>query len=215
MVGCPDASLLHRLLKYRGVVSDVDPVFSLTDEWYEAMARSKPPIDEPWYHVLVDGMAHMTYVAQRKLRPDGTNRPVVHPCSATCSRNLTAPPMFRAHERIESIRIPDSWDTLLAPDRPSMTMLKFPKPGEILWSLERDEAVFTIEQDGHPIHCRVTLEALEEYASGAKIEDGLSAAQEYLFKIEDDAAALIAAGSFESDGSVLLKALDVQRMRPR
>ena len=64
-----------------------------------------------------------------------------------------------------------------------MTMLKFPNPGDILWSLERGEAIFTIERDGDPIQCRVTLEALEEYAGGAKIEDALTAAQEYLDQV--------------------------------
>ncbi len=67
------------LFDYRGVVCDVDPVFSSTDEWYEAMARSRPPKDEPWYHLLVDGKVHMTYVSQRNLKPDGTNRPIVQP----------------------------------------------------------------------------------------------------------------------------------------
>ena len=71
--------IVHRLFDYRGVVYDVDPAFNLTDEWYETMARSRPPKDEPWYHVLVDGAVHMTYVAQRNLKPDGTDRPVVHP----------------------------------------------------------------------------------------------------------------------------------------
>ena len=94
-------------------------------------------------------------------------------------------------------------------------MLKFPNASEILWSRERDEAVFTIEEDGHPIHCRVTLEALEGYAGGAKVHDGLSAAQDYLPKIEEDVAVLIAVGRLESDGSVLLRAADVRRMRPR
>ncbi len=94
-------------------------------------------------------------------------------------------------------------------------MLKFPNASEILWSRERDEAVFTIEEDGHQIHCRVTREALEGYAGGAKVHDGLSAAQDYLPKIEEDAAVLIAVGRLESDGSVLLRAADVRRMRPR
>lgn len=58
------------------------------------------------------------------------------------------------------------------------------------------------------------MEALEEYAGGSEVEDGLSAAQEYLIKIEDDVSVLVAAGCFESDGSVLLRAADVQRMRP-
>ena len=51
-------------------------------------------------------------------------------------------------------------------------------------------------------------------AGGAEVEDGLSAAQEYLIKFEDDVSVLVAAGCFESDGSVLLRAADVQRMRP-
>ena len=71
--------VVHRLFNYRGVVYDIDPVFSLTEEWYQTMARSEPPKDEPWYHVLVDSAVHMTYVAQRNLKPDGTNLPVVHP----------------------------------------------------------------------------------------------------------------------------------------
>ncbi len=70
--------VVHRLFNYRGVVYDIDPVFNLTDEWYETMARSKPPKDEPWYHVLVDNAVHTTYVAQRNLKPDGTNLPVIH-----------------------------------------------------------------------------------------------------------------------------------------
>lgn len=69
----------HRLFDYRGVVVDVDPVFQLDDEWYEAMARSRPPKDEPWYHVLVHGATHQTYVAQRNLEPDTSREPVSHP----------------------------------------------------------------------------------------------------------------------------------------
>ena len=57
----------HRLFKYRGLIFDVDPVFSGTEEWYEAMAKSKPPKDAPWYHVLVHEADHTTYVTERNL----------------------------------------------------------------------------------------------------------------------------------------------------
>ena len=57
----------HRLFDYRGVIFEVDPEFSLTDEWYDQVARSRPPRDEPWYHVLVDGASHSTYVAEQNL----------------------------------------------------------------------------------------------------------------------------------------------------
>ena len=71
--------IYHRLFKYRGVIVGVDPEFSLTEEWYEQVARSRPPRDAPWYHVLVDGAEHTTYVAERNLVADGTGEPVDHP----------------------------------------------------------------------------------------------------------------------------------------
>lgn len=69
----------HRKFDYRGVIVDVDPVFQGTDEWYESMARSRPPKDQPWYHVLVDGALHSTYVAERHLQPDPLGGQVDHP----------------------------------------------------------------------------------------------------------------------------------------
>lgn len=69
----------HQKVGYRGVVFDVDPIFSGSEEWYEIMAVSRPPKDKPWYHVLVDGSDHTTYVAERHLAPDETSLPVAHP----------------------------------------------------------------------------------------------------------------------------------------
>ena len=69
----------HRKFDYRGVIVDVDPVFQGTDAWYETMARSRPPRDQPWYHVLVDGAAHSTYVAERHLEPDTSGQQIEHP----------------------------------------------------------------------------------------------------------------------------------------
>ncbi|MDH3980871.1 MAG: heat shock protein HspQ [Gammaproteobacteria bacterium] len=69
----------HRLFDYRGVIVDVDPEFLGTDEWYEQVARSRPPRDEPWYHVLVHDSGHETYVAECNLRQDDSNEPVNHP----------------------------------------------------------------------------------------------------------------------------------------
>jgi heat shock protein HspQ len=69
----------HKLFDYRGVIVDVDPCFQGTDEWYESMARSRPPRDEPWYHVLVHDAQHETYVAERNLTGEDTPEPVNHP----------------------------------------------------------------------------------------------------------------------------------------
>jgi heat shock protein HspQ len=69
----------HRLFDYRGVIVDVDPEFQGTEEWYEQVARTRPPKDEPWYHVLVHATDNETYVAERNLMEDDSHEPVEHP----------------------------------------------------------------------------------------------------------------------------------------
>ena len=69
----------HKMFDYRGVIVDVDATFQLSDAWYENVARSRPPKDQPWYHVLVDRAVHVTYVAERNLEPDLTGEPIRHP----------------------------------------------------------------------------------------------------------------------------------------
>lgn len=69
----------HKLFDYRGVIFDVDATFQGSNEWYETMARTRPPKDEPWYHVLVHEAVHTTYVAERNLEPDLTGKPINHP----------------------------------------------------------------------------------------------------------------------------------------
>jgi len=69
----------HRLFDYRGVVFNVDSQFSGDDEWYEQVARSRPPKNAPWYHVLPSGSEHTTYVAERNLDADSSHLPIDHP----------------------------------------------------------------------------------------------------------------------------------------
>ena len=69
----------HRLFEYRGVIVDVDPQFQSTDEWYEAVAKSRPPKDRPWYHVLVHDAMHTTYVAEKNLEHAESTAPINHP----------------------------------------------------------------------------------------------------------------------------------------
>ena len=69
----------HKLFDYRGVIYDVDPQFMLSEEWYEQVARSRPPKDRPWYRVLVDNGNQETYVAEQNLEPDESGEPVHHP----------------------------------------------------------------------------------------------------------------------------------------
>lgn len=69
----------HKLFDYRGVIVDADPEYLGSEEWYEQVARSRPPKDRPWYHVLVHDAAHNTYVAERNLEPDPCGAAINHP----------------------------------------------------------------------------------------------------------------------------------------
>ena len=69
----------HRLFGYRGVIVDVDQDFQATEEWYKAVAKSRPPKNKPWYHVLVHESDHSTYVAEQNLEPDDEMEPITHP----------------------------------------------------------------------------------------------------------------------------------------
>ena len=79
----------HKLFDYRGVIVDVDSRLMLSDEWYETVARSRPPKDQPWYRVLVHDATHETYVAERNLERDTSGAPIRHPLIGTCFRNFS------------------------------------------------------------------------------------------------------------------------------
>jgi heat shock protein HspQ len=67
---CIGQLICHKLFDYRGIILGVDLEFKQTDEWYEEVARSRPPKDKPWYHVLVYQKGNQTYVAEQNLESD-------------------------------------------------------------------------------------------------------------------------------------------------
>jgi len=72
----------HRLLDFRGVVFDVDPVFANSEEWYEAIPEQmRPPKDQPFYHLLAENAesSYVAYVSQQNLLPDEEGEEVDHP----------------------------------------------------------------------------------------------------------------------------------------
>lgn len=72
----------HRVFPFRGVIFDVDPVFSNTEEWYEAIPESiRPDKDQPFYHLLAENedSSYEAYVSQQNLLPDDSGEPVDHP----------------------------------------------------------------------------------------------------------------------------------------
>ena len=68
----------HKRYGYRGVVAGRDPGCRASEEWY-CSNLTQPDRTRPWYHVLVHGGHHSTYVAQENLEIDEGMEQVVHP----------------------------------------------------------------------------------------------------------------------------------------
>jgi heat shock protein HspQ len=72
----------HRLLNFRGVIFDIDPVFANSEEWYQSIpAEMRPRKDQPFYHLFAenDESTYVAYVSQQNLVNDGDAGPVSHP----------------------------------------------------------------------------------------------------------------------------------------
>lgn len=72
----------HRIFSFRGVIFDVDPTFSNTEEWWEAIPEDiRPRRDQPFYHLFAenDETEYIAYVSEQNLLPDDTGEPVRHP----------------------------------------------------------------------------------------------------------------------------------------
>lgn len=72
----------HRKHPFRGVVFDVDPEFSNTEEWYQAIPEdARPAKEQPFYHLLAenDQSYYVAYVSEQNLVADYSGEPVEHP----------------------------------------------------------------------------------------------------------------------------------------
>lgn len=72
----------HRVYPFRGVIFDVDPTFSNTEEWWDAIPEDvRPERDQPFYHLLAENAEteYVAYVSEQNLVPDDTGEPVRHP----------------------------------------------------------------------------------------------------------------------------------------
>jgi heat shock protein HspQ len=72
----------HRVYPFRGVVFDVDPTFSNTEEWWESIpAEVRPHKDQPFYHLFAENeeTEYVAYVSEQNLLPDASGEPVRHP----------------------------------------------------------------------------------------------------------------------------------------
>lgn len=72
----------HKFLDFRGVIFDLDPEFSNTEEWYQSIPKQfRPRKDQPFYHILAeDGEIFYTaYVSEQNLEHDKSSDSLKHP----------------------------------------------------------------------------------------------------------------------------------------
>lgn len=72
----------HRYYPFRGVIFDVDPTFSNTEEWWLSIPENvRPHKDQPFYHLLAENSesTYIAYVSEQNLLPDVSGEPISHP----------------------------------------------------------------------------------------------------------------------------------------
>ncbi|MCH2170737.1 heat shock protein HspQ [Myxococcota bacterium] len=76
------AIVRHRFYPFRGVIYDVDPTFSNTEEWWQSIPEDvRPAKNQPYYHLLAenDEGTYAAYVSEQNLVPDESGEPCLHP----------------------------------------------------------------------------------------------------------------------------------------
>jgi heat shock protein HspQ len=66
----------------RGVVFDIDPVFSNSEDWYQSIPEAvRPARNQPFYHLFAENAdsSYIAYVSQQNLLSDRDHGPVSHP----------------------------------------------------------------------------------------------------------------------------------------
>ena len=81
----------HRIYPFRGVIYDVDPIFSSTEEWWQSIpVEVRPSKDQPFYHLYAENAQgpYNAYVSEQNLLADETSHPVEHPQIKDTFRSL-------------------------------------------------------------------------------------------------------------------------------
>ena len=72
----------HRVFPFRGVIFDIDPVFSNTEEWLLSIPEEvRPHKDQPFYHLYAENAEteYEAYVSEQNLLADDSGEPIRHP----------------------------------------------------------------------------------------------------------------------------------------
>ena len=76
----------HKIFDFRGIIFDVDPQFSNSEEWYQSIPEAlRPSKEQPFYHLLAENSesSYVAYVSQQNLVVDDSDDPIEHPAIAT------------------------------------------------------------------------------------------------------------------------------------
>src|SRR5689334_12081706 len=79
---CVGQVVRHRLYPFRGVIFDIDPIFSNTEEWWLSIpADKRPKKEQPFYHLFAENAEteYVAYVSEQNLLPDLSGEPLRHP----------------------------------------------------------------------------------------------------------------------------------------
>jgi heat shock protein HspQ len=71
--------VLHKRIRYRAIVVDVDPIFQASGKYNPQAPKHEFATRNPWYRLLVDDSSQMTYVEECMLIPDSNHDPIDNP----------------------------------------------------------------------------------------------------------------------------------------
>lgn len=71
--------VLHKRIRYRAIVVDVDPLFQASGNYNPQAKEHDFATRNPWYRLLVDDSSQMTYVEECMLIADPSEQPINNP----------------------------------------------------------------------------------------------------------------------------------------
>ncbi len=73
----------HKKYDFRGIIFDVDPTFSNTEEWWQSIPKKiRPKKDQPFYHLFAisdEDSPYIAYVSEQNLMIDTSGVEISHP----------------------------------------------------------------------------------------------------------------------------------------
>lgn len=71
--------VIHRRSRYRAIVVDIDPLFQASGQYNPQAHKHDFATRHPWYRLLVDDSAQVTYVEENMLIADPCSDPITNP----------------------------------------------------------------------------------------------------------------------------------------